>query len=104
MEKKILFGIWFLLTGLSTAIVLLIRRKRLSNWGLTMTEEIHVMVGVFSSLSGLFLVYKLITEFDKLQPIVDDGGILSMFIGSLATIWFGFTEVATLIPKKKSSP
>ena len=101
MEKKILFGTWFLITLLAIAIVLLACRKRLANWGLTLTETMHVMVGVSSSLSGFFLVYKLITEFDKLQPIVDDGRILSMYLGSLATIWFGFTEVSSLIPKRK---
>ena len=101
MEKKILFGIWGILTLLSTAIVLIIRRKRIPNWGLTKDEAMHIMTGGFSSLSALFLLYKLIVEFDKLQPIVDDGGILSICIGILATTWFGVTEVGSLIPNRK---
>lgn len=56
MEKKILFGTWFLITLLAIAIVLLARRTRLANWGLTLTETMHVMVGVLSSLSGFFMV------------------------------------------------
>jgi hypothetical protein len=102
MEKKVLFGAWFILTLLATAIVLLIRQKRIRNWALELTDTMHIMVGGFSSLSGLFLVYKVITEFEKLEPIVGVEGMVSICLGSLATIWFGITEIATLIPPKQT--
>ena len=103
MEKKVLYGTWFVLTLLTTAIVLFIRKKRITNWALELTDTMHIMVGGFSSLSGIFLIYKVITEFDKLEPIVGDTGMVSISLGSLATIWFGITEIATLIPPKNPS-
>jgi hypothetical protein len=104
MEKKILLGTWFIFTLLATAIVLFLRSKRIPNWGLQLTDTMHIMVGGFSSLSGFFLVYKILTEFDKLEPIVGLEGFVSMCLGSLATIWFGITEIASLIPKPKHNP
>ena len=101
MEKKVLFGAWFLLTLVATAIVLIIRKKRISNWALELTDTMHIMVGGFSSLSGFFLIYKVLTEFDKLEPIVGVEGMVSICLGSLATIWFGITEIATLIPTQQ---
>jgi hypothetical protein len=104
MEKKILLGTWFIFTLLATAIVLFLRHKRIANWGLELTDTMHIMVGGFSSLSGFFLVYKILTEFDKLEPIVGLEGFVSMCLGSLATIWFGITEIASLIPTPKRNP
>jgi hypothetical protein len=104
MEKKVLFGAWFLLTLLSTAIVIIIRKKRISNWALKLEDTMHIMVGGFSSLSGLYLLYKLLTEFDKLESIVGVEGMVSMCVGILTTVWFGITEIATLIPQKVTSP
>jgi hypothetical protein len=104
MEKKVLFGVWFICTLLATLLVLWNRRQRMSNWGLQLADTMHIMVGGFSALSGMFLVYKLVTEFDKLEAIVGSEGILSMCLGSLATVWFGTTEIASIIPQKPKKP
>jgi hypothetical protein len=100
MEKRVLIGSWFICTLLATLLVLFLRRNRLSNWGLQLTEAMHIMVGGFSALSGFLLVYKMWTELDKLEPEV----IVSMCLGSLATIWFGITEIGGLIPPPPKKP
>jgi hypothetical protein len=104
MEKKILIGAWFVGTLLSTLLVLSLRKKRILNWALQLTDVMHIMIGGFSSLSGVFLVYKVVMEFDKLESIVGLEGIVSMFLGSLAMVWFGTIEIATLIPQKAKNP
>jgi cadmium resistance protein CadD (predicted permease) len=104
MEKKVLLGAWFIGTVLAMLLVLFFRKKQMSNWGLQLTDAMHIMVGGFSALSGGFLVYKVVTEFDKLEPIVGLEGLVSMCLGSVATIWFGTTEIGGLIPSKAKKP
>lgn len=101
MEKKVLFGAWFLLTLIATAIVLLIRKKRITNWTLKLEDAIHIMVGSLSYLSGFYLLYKLVTEFDKLESIVGVEGMVSMCVGILTTVWFGIIEIVSLIPAQQ---
>jgi hypothetical protein len=104
MEKKVLFGVWFVGTLLATLFVLWRRRQQMPNWGLQLTDVMHIMVGGFSALSGFFLLYKLMTEFDRLEPIVSLEGIVSMCLGSLAMVWFGPTEIGSLVPRIVKKP
>jgi hypothetical protein len=104
MEKKVLFGVWFFGTLLATLFVLWRRRQQMPNWGLQLTDVMHIMVGEFSALSGFFLLYKLMTEFDRLEPIVSLDGIVSMCLGSLAMVWLGTREIGSFMPQKTKKP
>lgn len=97
MENKVLIGTWFLLTLLATMILISIRAKRSASLSLKLEDAIHIMIGTLSYLSGLNLLYKFSTVLGKIEPIVGVEGVVSMFIGILATVWFGVTEIAILI-------
>jgi hypothetical protein len=105
MEKKILFAAWFLLTLITTATILLLRRKKqIAPWALPLTDVMRIMFGIFTFLSGCFLGYKIATEFDQLEPIVGGEGLVSMCIGILASSWFSVVEVSNLIRKSPTHP
>jgi hypothetical protein len=103
MEKKIIFATWLLLTLATTIALLMRRRLRMRNWGLSQSDIAHVMLGTGSGLSGIQVFYKIITEFEKLEPIVGTEGLIFMCIGGLTALWFGVAEIGGLLtPAKKS--
>jgi hypothetical protein len=104
VEKKIIFATWLLLTLLTASGLLIRRRSRIANWGLSQQEAAHVMLGTGSALSGIQVFYKIITEFEKLEPIVGNEGLIFMCIGGLTALWFGIAEIGGLLPPSKSKP
>lgn len=104
MEKKVIFATWLLLTILIALGLLHWRRSRMSNWGLSQQDAAHVMLGTGSGLSGIQVFYKIITEFEKLEPIVGTEGLIFMCIGGLTALWFGTAEIGSLIPPKAKKP
>ena len=60
------------------------------------------MLGTGSGVSGIQVFYKVITDFEKLEPIVGNEGLIFMCIGGLTAIWFGIAEIGGLLaPTKK---
>jgi cbb3-type cytochrome oxidase subunit 3 len=94
--QKSLYGIWLIIT-LVTATLILFRRTK--KWNLTLNETIELALSNFGGISGGYLIYQSYVLYDSLSKLVGNEGIIAMFLGGLASVWFAFGKVKELIDK-----
>jgi prolipoprotein diacylglyceryltransferase len=97
--QKALYGIWLIVTIFAAALILSLRYRRTKKWNLTLNETLDLALAIFSGISGGYLIYQSYSLYDSLYKLVANEGIVAMFLGGLASIWFAFGKVKELIDK-----
>jgi hypothetical protein len=95
--QKSLYGIWLIITLFTTALILFLRHRRTQSWNLTLNETIELALSNFGGISGGYLIYQSYSLYDSLSKLVGNEGIIAMFLGGLASVWFAFGKVKELI-------
>ena len=99
MTQKSLFGIGLIAIVVAAIVILVLRHRRTKKWNLELNEVLDLALAVFSSVSGFYVMYQSYSLFDKLSALVGSEGVVAMFIGGVASIWFGFGKIKELIDK-----
>jgi multisubunit Na+/H+ antiporter MnhB subunit len=99
MTQKSLFGIGLIAIVIAAIIILVLRHRRTKKWKLELNEVLDLALAIFSGVSGSYVMYQSYSLFDKLSTLVGSEGIVAMFIGGVASIWFGFGKIKELIDK-----
>ncbi len=97
--QKSLYGIWSIITIVTATLILFSRHRRTKKWNLTLNETIELALSNFGGISGGYLVYQSYVLYDSLSKLVGNEGIIAMFLGGLASVWFAFGKVKELIDK-----
>ena len=99
MTQRNLFGIGLISLGIAAIAILVLRHRRTKKWNLELNEVLDLALAIFSGVSGLYVMYQSYSLFDKLSILVGSEGIVAMFIGGVASLWFGFGKIKELIDK-----
>lgn len=97
--QKSLYGIWLIITVFTAAIILLLRHRRTQKWNLSLNETIELALSNFGGISGGYLIYQSYSLYDSLSKLVGNEGLIAMFLGGLASVWFAFGKVKESIDK-----
>jgi hypothetical protein len=97
--QKNLYGIWLVITILAAAIILFFRHNRTKKWKLALNEILDLALAIFSGVSGGYLIYQSYFLYDSLYKLVANEGLVAMFLGGLASIWFAFGKIKELVDK-----
>jgi prolipoprotein diacylglyceryltransferase len=97
--QKSLYGIWLIITVFTAALILFSRHRRTQKWNLKLNETIELALSNFGGISGGYLIYQSYVLYDSLSKLVGNEGIIAMFLGGLASVWFAFGKVKELIDK-----
>lgn len=99
MTQKSLFGIGLIALIIAAIVIVVLRHRRTKRWNLELNELLDLALAIFSGVSGSYVMYQSYSLFDKLSALVGTEGIVAMFIGGVASIWFGFGKIKQLIDK-----
>jgi multisubunit Na+/H+ antiporter MnhB subunit len=99
MTQKSLFGIGLIAIVVAATIILVLRHRNNKKWSLELNEVLDLALAVFSGVAGSYVMYQSYSLFDKLSALVGSEGVVAMFIGGVASIWFGFGKVRELSDK-----
>ncbi|BAY21635.1 hypothetical protein NIES2100_13910 [Calothrix sp. NIES-2100] len=99
MTQKYIYGAWFILTCLATLVILAIRFRRISKLTLKLDEFIDLALSVLGGVSGMYLIFQTWSNFDQLQKIVSNEGLVAMTLGGIASIWFCAGKIRELCVK-----
>ncbi len=97
--QKTLYGIWLIVTILAAILILFLRYRRIKKWKLSLNEAFDLALAIFGGVSGSYLIYQSYDQYDSLYKLVANEGIVAMFLGGLASIWFAFSKVKNLVDK-----
>lgn len=97
--QKSLYGIWLIITVLTATLILFSRHRRTQKWNLNLNETIELALSNFGGISGGYLIYQSYILYDSLSKLVGNEGLIAMFLGGLASVWFAFGKVKELIDK-----
>jgi L-lactate permease len=97
--QKSLYGIWLIITVFTAAAILFSRHQHTQKWNLNLNETIELALSNFGGISGGYLIYQSYVLYDSLSKLVGNEGIIAMFLGGLASVWFAFGKVKELIDK-----
>lgn len=100
MTKKYLYGLWIILTILSTIFILIKRYRSSLKWGLQLKEVFDLALAILGGVSGGYLIFQSVSLHEQLQKLVENEGIAAMALGGLAPIWFGINKINELASKK----
>lgn len=100
MSQKLVFGLWLILTALSTIFVLLKRFYHTSRWKLLLNEVLDLALAVLGGISGVYLIFQAWSLYEKLQKLVGNEGPVAMTLGGFASIWFGIGKIHELASKR----
>jgi multisubunit Na+/H+ antiporter MnhB subunit len=99
MTQKSLFGIGLIAIVIAAIIILFLRHRNNKKWNPKLEEVFDLALAIFSGVSGSYVMYQSYSLYDKLSPLVGSEGTVAMFIGGVASIWFGFGKIKELIDK-----
>jgi hypothetical protein len=97
--QKILFEIWSVATILALVIILFLRHRRTKKWKIDLDSIIEIALGIWAGVSGAYLIYQIYDLHDSLYKLVGNEGLVAMFIGGVASIWFVFSSFKKIIEK-----
>ncbi|HEY9804851.1 MAG TPA: hypothetical protein V6D25_31245 [Leptolyngbyaceae cyanobacterium] len=99
MTQKNLYTAWFILLILAVVVILLIRHRRTSKWHIQLDEVINLALAVLGGVSAAYLISQTWLNYDPIQKLVSNEGVVSMAIGGLASIWFCIRTIGELAGK-----
>lgn len=99
MTQKYLYAAWFIFTILAALVIWIIRGRRTSKWELKFDEVFNLALAVFGGISGGYLIFQTWSQYDVLQKLVGNEGLVAMALGGLASIWFCIRTVGELAGK-----
>ena len=99
MTQKSLFGIGLIAIVIAAIVIFVLRHRNNKKWNPKFAEVIDLALAIFSGVSGSYVMYQSYSLFDKLSAFVGSEGVVAMFIGGVASIWFGFGKIKELIDK-----
>ena len=97
--QKYLYGIWLIITVLTATLILFSRHRRTQKWNLNLNETIELTLSNFGGIYGGYLIYQSYILYDSLSKLVGNEGLITMFLGGLASVWFAFGQVKESIDK-----